>query len=377
MLQKPRVVRDSADLLAEPKRSKGFTLVELLVVIAIIGTLVGLLLPAVQAARETARMASCSNNLKQIGVALHNYHDARREFPYASWRVYEAGTPPIQEYRATMKHSILPFVEEADLANKIFSQSSQALINIASVNVGGVANLRAGTFRINAYLCPSDPYGPKSKNASYNDRFVANYAASGGGVWQSLTDTGQGTDGYSKCKCTSSWRTTYFDSYQSKGLFKNPPSSQLRTGPLTARQDYAKYSAPLPASSMKNIVDGLSKTIFVGELLVGQRANSEGGWDRVDYAGYDNGDGFLSTTIPLNYLTKLQVADVTAAGNDGVVGCAANCNGVTANGFKSAHPGGVSFTMGDGAVRFVSETIDMWTLQQLGAVADGFTPGDF
>jgi hypothetical protein len=128
---------------------------------------------------------------------------------------------------------------------------------------------------------------------------------------------------------------------------------------------------------MRDILDGLSKTIFIGEHLVGQRRISENGWGAINPGHGDNGDGFLSTTIPLNYSTKLTLADVTAAGNDGVIGCSANCNGVTANGFKSAHPGGVSFTMGDGAVRFINDNVDMWTLQQLGAVADGFTPGGF
>jgi prepilin-type N-terminal cleavage/methylation domain-containing protein len=373
MFQIQNIGMDSTSRPARPEQPRGFTLVELLVVIAIIGTLVGLLLPAVQAARESARMISCSNNLKQIGLALQNYHDARREFPYAAWRVWNPSPTPV-EYRASMKHSLLPYVEEDKLyAGSV--TSSNWLTSVEWVNVNGVANLAPGKFRIGAYLCPSDPYGPSSKTKA--GFFVANYAASGGGVYTGGTENGAGG---TSCKCISSWSSTYFQgspSYQGKGLFKNPPSSQLRTGPLTVRQDNAS-GYTLPASKMSNITDGLSTTIFGGEHLVGQRALSEGGWDRMGGQGYDqNGDGSLSTTIPLNYSTALTLADVAAAGNDGVVGCAANCNAVTANGFKSAHPGGVSFTMGDGAVRFISETIDQWTLQRLGAVADGFTVGDF
>ena len=352
--------------------ARGFTLVELLVVIAIIGTLVGLLLPAVQAAREAARMSSCGNNLKQIGLAVHSYHDAKREFPYASWRVWNASPTPV-EYRASMKHSLLPYLEEEGLYSRSITSSNWSVV-IEWVEVGGVANMAPGKFRIAAYLCPSDPYGSSSKTRP--GFFVGNYAASGGGVYSGGTENGA----VGACRCISSWSTTYFQgspSYQGKGLFSDPPSRALRTGPLTVRQDN-RSPATLPASSMKLISDGLSKTIFVGEHLVGQRALSEGGWDRVGGMGSDqNGDGFLSTTIPLNYPTKLTLADVTAAGNDGIIGCSANCNAVTANGFKSAHPGGVSFTMGDGAVRFINENVDMWTLQQLGAVADGFTPGEF
>ena len=348
--------------------ARGFTLVELLVVIAIIGTLVGLLLPAVQAAREAARMSSCGNNLKQIGLAVHSYHDARREFPYASWRVYFA-PPALTEYRASLKPSLLPYVEEESLYARAV-QSASWLVDIESVFVGGN---KLGKFRIGAYLCPSDPYGPASKTQS--GFFVANYAASGGGVWSAGTDNGAG----GACKCISSWSSTYFQGspgYASRGLFKDPPSRGLRSGPFTVRQDN-RPGATLPASRMRDITDGLSKTIFIGEHLVGQRAISENGWVANNPGNSDNGDGFLSTTIPLNYSTKLTLADVTAAGNDGVIGCSANCSGATANGFKSAHPGGVSFTMGDGAVRFINENVDMWTLQQLGAVADGFTPGEF
>jgi prepilin-type N-terminal cleavage/methylation domain-containing protein len=369
MLQKQSMVLDSVDRLVQPRRSRGFTLVELLVVIAIIGTLVGLLLPAVQAAREAARMSSCGNNLKQIGLALHNYHDARREFPYASWRVYFA-PPAATEYRASLKHSLLPYIEEEKLYAQAV-QSSNWLVSIESVTVGGRILSR---HRINAYFCPSDPYGPTSKTQS--GVFVANYAASGGGVWSAGTENGAGG---AACRCISSWSSTYFQGspgYASRGLFRDPPSRGLRSGPFTVRQDN-RSGATLPASRMRDIRDGLSKTIFIGEHLVGQRAISEYGWGAINPGNGDNGDGFLSTTIPLNYSTSLTLADVTAAGNDGVIGCSANCNGATANGFKSAHPGGVSFTMGDGAVRFINDNVDMWTLQQLGAVADGFTPGGF
>jgi len=366
MLQKQNKVSDSVDRLSQPQRPKGFTLVELLVVIAIIGVLVGLLLPAVQAARESVRQMSCGNNLKQIGLAVHNYHDARREFPYASWRV----PGPPTEYRATLKHSLLPYVEE----DRLYSQGVQSadwLVNIESVLVDGN---KLTKYRIAAYLCPSDPYGPASKIVS--GAFVANYAASGGGVFNG-TDNGAGG---TACKCINSWSSTYFQgspSYQTRGLGKSPSSQMLRTGPFTVRQDRASSSYTLPASRMRDILDGLSKTIFVGEHLVGERTRSQNGWGGITPGYTDNGDGFLSTTIPLNYSTKLTLADVTAAGNDGVGGCSANCNSSTANGFKSAHPGGVSFTMGDGAVRFINENVDMWTLQQLGAVNDGFTPGEF
>jgi prepilin-type N-terminal cleavage/methylation domain-containing protein len=367
---RPSCHRPRSCLQRTPLRTTtAFTLVELLVVVAIIGVLIGLLLPAVQAARESARRATCTNKLKQIGLALLSYHDVNKAFPYASYRVYIA-PPATSEYRGTMKYSLLPFLEEADLFAGM-TASPHWPNNVESIVVNG-RSIR--TFQIKAYNCPSDPYGPSSK--TFPDRFVANYVASGGGVWSAGTENG--ASGWA-CKCTSSWSSTYFQgspAFSSAGLFNDPPSRRLRSGPLTVRPDN-RSGHSLPPSQIKNITDGLSKTIFVGEILVGQRAQSENGWHGINPGNGDNGDGFISTTIPLNYPTTMTLADVTAAGNDGSVGCAANCNGTTANGFKSAHPGGVSFGFGDGSVRFVADTVDHWTLQRLGAARDGAPVGDY
>ena len=108
------------------KRTRGFTLVELLVVIAIIGILVGLLLPAVQAAREAARRMQCSNNLKQIGLALHNYHDANNKFPQGFTRFHSWGWAV----------RILPYIEQSSLFNKLASDSG----NWGPINNGLDAN---------------------------------------------------------------------------------------------------------------------------------------------------------------------------------------------------------------------------------------------
>ncbi|MCA9135039.1 MAG: DUF1559 domain-containing protein, partial [Planctomycetales bacterium] len=131
---------------------KGFTLVELLVVIAIIGVLVGLLLPAVQAAREAARRMQCSNNLKQMGLALHNYESAYRTFPPSSISVGWCCSSPSA---ATWGLYILPYLEQGNLANQynfnLFSDAAPGRI----APTGG-PNEFVATQTLAVYTCPSD-----------------------------------------------------------------------------------------------------------------------------------------------------------------------------------------------------------------------------
>ena len=361
-----------------PGLARGFTLVELLVVIAIIGTLVGLLLPAVQAARESGRRSVCQNNLKQIGLAILNHHDAKKCFPYATDKWGDGKSS------AFMKHAILPYIEEDKLYSKMMADP-KFYTDIANITVDGKD---LGQFRINAYSCPSDPYGPKSGpglSLQGHTGYVANYAASGGG--RNVSGSVDWSPGWQACKCVSTWGATYFDGsptgaswpniFKAFGLYKKDVWGQGMgsNGPLTVTDsgDLKRW----PASKIPLITDGLSKTIFVGELLVSQRENSEQGWHTTTTgAGWNNGDGELTTVIPLNYDTRARRPGANAdfAGADG---CAANCNYATNNGFKSAHQGGVTFAMGDGAVRFIAEAIDMWTLQRLGACTDGQNVGEY
>ncbi|MBM3954820.1 MAG: DUF1559 domain-containing protein [Planctomycetes bacterium] len=138
---------------------RGFTLVELLVVIAIIGTLVGLLLPAVQAAREAARRSACSNNLKQIGLALHNFESARKFFPPA--RVDAAPGYPVVEFNipapasGAIQHGpglfILPYIEESNLYNRYDLKTTWS----------GSANAAVIATQISSFICPSTPDSPR------------------------------------------------------------------------------------------------------------------------------------------------------------------------------------------------------------------------
>src|SRR6476620_6567595 len=134
----------------QPTRFKGFTLVELLVVIAIIGVLTGLLLPAVQAAREASRRSSCLNNLKQIGVALHNFHDTNGGLP-SSLRPAGATTLP----RVAWETYLLPFFEHKDLLDKIdLTQNwSSSILGTGQSQT----NKQLVASRVSTYECPSSP----------------------------------------------------------------------------------------------------------------------------------------------------------------------------------------------------------------------------
>lgn len=135
------------------RKRVGFTLVELLVVIAIIGILVGLLLPAVQAAREAARRMQCSNNLKQLGLAAHNYADAHKTFPsgFVS-SLIDPGAPAAAELTVwTWGAFILPFIEQGNLANTL--QVSKLPLSAALATPAGLV---AATTPLAGFACPSD-----------------------------------------------------------------------------------------------------------------------------------------------------------------------------------------------------------------------------
>src|SRR5262249_3461385 len=129
-------------------RRRGFTLIELLVVIAIIAVLIALLLPAVQAAREAARRAQCVNNMKQFGIALHNYHDINLQLPMGSQgRDPKTGNYPTNSYRHPFVVTLLPYYEQSALYNSY---------NFMVVLFEDVKNSTTRLMKINVYNCPSD-----------------------------------------------------------------------------------------------------------------------------------------------------------------------------------------------------------------------------
>jgi prepilin-type N-terminal cleavage/methylation domain-containing protein len=150
-------------------KSNGFTLVELLVVIAIIGVLVALLLPAVQSAREASRRSACGNNLRQVGVALHNFHAAQKKFPPG-----RGGPPPM----VFSPHAyLLPYMEEASLQSLVDLTQAPTTVTIAGKSYSGAANQTAATMIVSVFQCPSDAAAGRVTGSIYGG---TNYAANTG-----------------------------------------------------------------------------------------------------------------------------------------------------------------------------------------------------
>ena len=293
---------------------RGFTLVELLVVIAIIGVLLALLLPAVQAAREAARRAQCSNNLKQIGLAVHSYADINRKLPAGGiWN------PAGQGKGSALVH-LLPFVEE----KSIFDAFDFKKLNTDGSFYPGTATL-IGSTAIPTYICPSDDGNPSVVGLAKH-----NYAASRGP-----------TEVYDNpsCSCTHPWQ-------------------MLAMAPLDNPANFAgPFTRMGSAAGLQQVTDGLSKTIFFGEVRPNCSEHARNGW-----AASNNGNGYCTTLIPINFDT---------CNDSSPDPCHRSCNWNTEVGFKSLHPGGAQFLLGDGSVRFLPEDMDHQAYQYLGAKSDG------
>jgi len=303
--------------------NNGMTLIELLLVIAIIGTLIALLLPAIQAARESSRRISCSNNLKQIGLGVNNYESARKFYPPGA--LWERHSPEDRRRRhgSALIH-LLPYIEQQALFDAF--DFKQRVIDGA---VFPGTNRRIGEETISMYICPSD-----SSDGQFEGTGVHNYAASNGPT--EVFDN-------PSCSCVDY-------------------ANRWKKFELAPIDDYENFAGPFSRlfaakSRPADVTDGLSNTIFFGEVRAACSVHTQTGW-----AHTNNGNGYCTTLIPINYDTCNEFA---------LEACNLPCNWTTEVGFKSAHPNGAQFLFGDGSVHFLNETIDHQLYQYLGAKADG------
>ena len=330
------------------RRKLGFTLVELLVVIAIIGVLVALLLPAVQAAREAARRMQCGNNLKQLGLAVHNYADIHKEqFPFgtrdqdrANWATHPGNRPwtagPHRKGSVLVK--ILPQMEQGPLFDALnFNLDVYQQLNV----LGYDANTK-----MNIYICPSD--GTTSGKLTRARQFY-NYAIN-------IGNNNMSGRGWCNDYPNESWRTRA-QGILGGNLFRNGSTGH------GSRNDGRQISGPFSrycyAAKFSEITDGTSNTIMMGDILPSCGDHHRGGW-------YNPNALWTATTAPINFNTcgKQQVPDNQQ-------NCFDYRNWQTSQGFKSDHPGGAQFVFCDGSVHYLSETIDYLNYQRLGSKNEG------
>ena len=333
----------------------GFTLVELLVVIAIIGILVALLLPAIQAAREAARKSQCLNNVRQIGLAVHNYNDSFKGFPVGM--EMRSG---LNNAKSTFLILLLPFVEEKVLYD-------QWDFNNSNNNVTSNPQTSRAAKIIPGYLCPSDiidenPYqltGPATAfpSSSANGAVAGYYSAS-----SYAGNYGQGSY-YVK---NSSFPI------KPNGIFYVTGSDSMLASPGGGLHTLAENHRNLGPVKIRKITDGTSKTLMIGEkshtdLNFDTWTANNSGWKMPQMSSWAWAGGmkgvaplFGSAAVPLNYQTTGSANFISQDSRF--------------NAWGSNHLGGaVGFAMGDGSGRFLEETISPITLSQISTRAGGET----
>jgi len=327
-----------------PVSLAGFTLIELLVVIAIIAVLIALLLPAVQQAREAARRSQCKNNLKQIGLAMHNYHDTHGVFTFA---YVGAPTNSLDDGGTgwgwgTM---ILPFMDQAPLYNKL---NPSGLMDARDSNL--VVLLRTV---ISGYLCPSNPNSNPSQNTQSNARVFINPDGGSG------TAVSIGSSNY--VVCAGGNADPYRDRAPSGGLpYYDPKGIFFQNSRIR----------------MRDVTDGTSNTFMALERDTALRPAISGGRN----AFTTMGAVWAGTSAPVTGSGRVDVSytDFKVAGT---FDPKFPINGSATKGdlrtLSSQHVGGIQALMADGSVRFVNENTNFTLLQYLGQRDDGQTIGDW
>ena len=368
-------LRQSADTqsaFSKNNERSAFTLIELLVVIAIIGVLVGLLLPAVQQAREAARRNACTNNMKQIGLAVHNYADANQEeLPMCTW--YGGRNAAGKKDLGSPFVALLPFMEQLALYSNLDVTSSSTHVHAQRPNGAGTPRVRNTV--LPGLVCPSDGNGIVPTGATSANHAYSNYRHNGGPI-----QLGGGSN--PQCPCGTNynsfrpragvgnpnWNSTFYESAPGPPASGRPMSKASPAGCFHRNGKYIDLTSgdtvKLAAIKFKDITDGLSSTILYGEARWECSGQARQSW------AHSNGFDRTNTLVPINYDSCIygsSNADALAkAQAQGKTGCEASNNWKTERGFKSQHPGIVNVTMVDGSVHTIAETADHFVFNRLG-----------
>lgn len=332
---------------AMARRRFGFTLIELLVVIAIIAVLVALLLPAVQQAREAARRTQCKSNMHNIGIALHNYHEQNKCFPASRYSVGTTsaygGFPPGNGYPGTTTFTnatgwimLLPFIDQGPLYNAYNHSGAAAWCTWAGgYSAGQMAglpnssdlNYPVTSTKLQVLLCPSDPgefYWPGIGNANYS----ISSALPGGAK--------------TNYDFTSSWREWYFQGWE--GVWEGDQNRPM----------FWSNSR----TTIGDVTDGTSQTAMISECTRTPSSSAMHPWAH---------NCIYSFGVDLtNVWSNNAINSWTQSGGAPIVGSVAQW-GTAA----SLHPGGCHILMGDGSVRFVSQSINATMQNRLQWMRDG------
>lgn len=335
-------------------RRRGFTLIELLVVIAIIAILIALLLPAVQQAREAARRTQCKNNLKQIGLALHNYNDVFGTFPIGD----NASVP--NGWGVSFWVGLLPYVEQGALFSQMsFDGPSPGYTGggATAPNPGQLINGPLVRGKVFAFLnCPSSPLPTLKDTGAGIQTQISNYAGIAGAVDDAVGGVFFNSNGSPQlnsdncCTCP-------------------PQGIHARGGVLVA----------IKAVKFAEITDGTSNAMAVSEQSDFAKNAANQNVVITNNHGWMMGTANVTETTPQRHFNLTTVRyppnAVKAVGGSVLPGV---CNNDGANnGLFSAHVGGVQTVLADGSARFISENIDLVTLKRLATRNDGQVLGEF
>ncbi len=322
----------SSSTLPQRQAHAGFTLIELLVVIAIIGVLVGLLLPAVQTAREAARRSSCSNNQKQIALALHSYHDVNKELPPLILKpsASQSGDSDWNSPGWGWNALILPMMEESSLYDTL-----KVGTNTLSQTGADAAIRDALSTRLSAVICPTDPTtSPLSARTVGRQLGRSNYPA----VNRVAVNVGSGGGANVRGAFQGAW-----------------PHAD------------ASANATRKPRPFRDFTDGLSSTFLVGERSVAHPYSTS----------TNNMTNWVGSTEPEQSGSSYRGPPEVGGATQYALNESPSVTWYWRHWFRSMHQGGGQFSMADGSTRFVSEDIALTTYRALTTVANGEVIGEW